>query len=260
LADALYRIDGVAEKIEQFGALLFSSKEIRVLTSQLFAIVLGDKGVEAAGDNCSGFYNLWRLALEKKYQEHNDWLINEIQKSFKVSLLFAKDIYYFWRSQNKYSTSSEETTPELRKQMYDLFKNIFENRSELLLPILSQSDPWGLYHMVYLYRETNEDWNWLGNVLLSAGKDNPRLILSYIACLISNTERVHDMNGDYFENSINCDRVKEIFGENVRLVMEILQVEYEYPELADDFHHAQTRSVIENAREQARQWLKENQK
>ena len=40
--------------------------------------------------------------------------------------------------------------------------------------------------------------------------------------------------------------------------MELLSQEFEYPELADNYYHGQSKSVFVTAREEAKKWLKEN--
>ena len=43
-----------------------------------------------------------------------------------------------------------------------------------------------------------------------------------------------------------------------KAVMVLLSKEFEYPELADNYKYAQAKSVINNAREEAKLWLKKN--
>ncbi|OHB59690.1 MAG: hypothetical protein A2173_02675 [Planctomycetes bacterium RBG_13_44_8b] len=261
LADAIFQLDSLSDKIEQFGTH-FESKEICELASELFKMALEKDGNKAEEGTCPCFTNLWRLYHKKNCikTEHENWLIDEIKKALDISLHFSIDLYYYWRHTTNHSVQSKEATPELRKKVVEIFREKFEGKPENLVKIMEQGNPWGLYHLIYLERESEpEKWDWLGNVLLSAAKIDPKLILSYVACLISETKRVHipgPDRSDSFDNKINYDAIKEIFGDNVKAVMELFSKEFEYPELADDFHHAQTRSVIQSDREEAKAWLK----
>lgn len=259
LSSAMSEVDNFADKVETFGYLL-EAKEIRELASELFENVLKKYGNKANEDLCPGFLSLRRLALQKNYSGHQDWFMDELKRAICISLHFSNDLYYRWRHQQNYEVSDKTPTPELRKQFVEVFRKKFDGEPECLASILDQSNPWGLRHMLFIDRDQNtEDLGWLGKVFLGASQSNPKLLASYIACLVSDTERVHSSDpeiGDYYKNKINDTNLNEIFGSNIKPAMELLSREFEYPEFADDYKHAQTKSVIQNAREEARAWLK----
>jgi ABC-type dipeptide/oligopeptide/nickel transport system ATPase component len=260
LAEAIFQVEGVSDKIEIFGEP-FKSKEICELASELFELALKKYGHKANEDICPGFINLWRLYHKKGHveTEYDTWLINEIKKALNMSLHFSIDLYYYWRHATTYSVNSKEPTPELRKKVVESIRERFDGRPEDLTRIMDQEDPWGLRHIYGMKENEVEIWGWLGKVLLDAAKINLKLISSYVACLISKSELKHSTKLDrsvFYDNKIDYDVIKEIFGNNVKAVMELLSNEFEYPELADDFYHAQTRSVIQSAREEAKAWLK----
>ena len=257
LSNAIFEVDGLDEKFENFGVLL-EAKEIYDLSSVLFDKSLKKDKNNACGDLCPGFFNLWRLAHEKdEYSEHEKWLINEIEKALDVSLYFSNDLCHYWRHKRSYDVSAKTPTPKLKKRVVDIFRNKFEDNPKSLCEILSQSNPWGLYRMVRLDKGGNsEEWEWLGDVLLEASKINQKLLASYIACLISDTEIVFSSkSGSVYKNKLNVDTLEAFFGEKTSDVMELLNKEFEYPELADDYEYAQTKSVIQNAQEEARIWI-----
>ncbi len=258
LSNAIFEVDGLGDKFEKFGFLL-EAKEIRELASELFEKGLNEKGNEASSELCPGFLNLWRLSLKKDYAEHEDWLVNKIEKALDISLHFSHDLYYYWRHQHDYDITAKAPTPELRRQLVDIFRKKFEGEPERLVSVLSPKNPWGLYHIVYLKREQDsEEWGWLGQVLLDAANINQKLIVSYIACLVSTSKLVHSPDpevGSYYDNSIQDKVIKEIFGDKNKEVMQLLSKEFKYPELADNYKHAQTKAVIQDAREEARTWL-----
>lgn len=261
LAEAVFEIKRrLEDKIEQFG-VLFEGEDIRELASELFEIALERFGKDASQEKCPGFVNLWRLSQKKQdYAKHNEWLVGEIRKALKVSLNFSFDLYYYWRHTTRHSVDAKEPTPELRKEVVRLFLHEFQGETDKLLAILDQENPWALFHLVYLERETEpEDWHWLGGVLLNAGKINQKLISSYVACLITKCDLKHDKGESCYDGQIDFDRVKEIFGDEVRPVMELLNNKYEYPELADHYKHAQTKAVIHIAREDAKKFIEEHE-
>ena len=258
LSNAIFEVDGLDDKFEKFGFLL-EAKEIHELASELFEKSLKEEGNKANQGLCPGFLNLWRLSLKKDYSGHKDWLVNEIEKALDLSLHFSHDLYYYWRHQHDYDITAKTPTPELRRQLVDIFRKKFEGEPENLVSILSQNNPWGLYHVVCFEREQDsEEWGWLGRVLLDASRNNQKLLTSYIACLISNTELVHSSDpeiGTYYNNKINIDLLNEMFGNNKKEVMELLSKEYEYPELTDNYKYAQAKAIIQDAREEAKAWL-----
>ncbi|MFH1616059.1 MAG: P-loop NTPase fold protein [Planctomycetota bacterium] len=259
LSNAIFNVDGLDGKFEKFGFLL-EGKEIRELASELFEKALRKEGNEAEQELCPGFANLWRLSLKKNYSGHKDWLVNEIEKALDVSLHFSHDLYYFWRYQHDYDIKAKTPTPELRRELVETFRKKFEGKSENLVSILSQRNPWGLCHIVYLEREQDsEEWGWLGQELLEAATINTKLMVSYIACLVSSSKLVHSPDpevGRYYDVSIQVEIINKIFGAKIKTVMQLLSKEFEYPELVDNYKHAQTKAVIHGVREEAREWLK----
>ncbi|TKJ33308.1 MAG: hypothetical protein CEE38_20890 [Planctomycetes bacterium B3_Pla] len=258
LSNAIFELDSLDDRLEEFGFLL-EGKGIHELASELFKKALRREGNKAEQELCPGFVNLWRLSLKKEYSEHNVWLVNEIEKALDISLYFSHDLYYFWRHQHDYEISAKTPTPELRRQLVNIVRTKFEGEPESLISILSQNNPWGLYYLVYSEREADsEEWGWLGQVLLDAANINQKLMASHIAHLVSSSKVTHSSDpkvGRYYENSIQETVLKEIFGDKIKAVMKLLSKEFEYPELVDDYKHAQTKAVIINAREEARTWL-----
>lgn len=277
LAQAIFECPCVPQKIEQFGHL-FEPAQIRRLATQLFDIAFATHGKAANAGNCPGFEEMWRLSLDKRYEKHKAWLIGEINKALGVSLHFTNDLYYFslhvtnelyyfWRGQYRTEIKSEPATPGLRKVVVEKFRKMFENKPEKLAKTLDPANPCDLREFVFAENaDHREDWSWLGRVLLAAAKEQPRLTAGYVACLVSETqatlgERDKETRKLHigYKCRINHDVIKQIFGEdNTGEVMQLLSGDYEYPELADDFRHGQTRAVIANAREEARIWLDEN--
>jgi len=110
MANALLAVEGFAAKTEQFGQR-FDGKEVRDLASQLSALIRKSSTIGRAGEY-PGFIELWRLSLKKEFERHDDWVISEISRALPISLRFASDICYYWRSNQG---SASFSTPEVRK-------------------------------------------------------------------------------------------------------------------------------------------------
>ena len=123
LAYAVSEITGFPEKIEQFGELL-DAKQVRVLAGQLFEVVFSTK--ELTDRDFPGRNELCRLASEKPFSGHGDWLIGEVSKLFSVSLSVATNIYMDWFGYETEAQRVRDTVLERAQSLYS-DKDIFIN-------------------------------------------------------------------------------------------------------------------------------------
>lgn len=187
-ARAIYGIAGISSKLEYFHCS-FTISEVLELASEVFQIALKDKKSIACEENCPGFKVLWQLSLDKEFDTYDEWLIKEIARAMDVSLHFANDLYFYWRRRTRLSIDAKETTPALKQAVFDLFEKKCRNKPHNLLRILDQGDPVGLWHLVfYKTRVPERCLRWIGGLLLEAAEVNPKMIASYVACLISNSK------------------------------------------------------------------------
>ncbi len=188
MAEALLQVDGFADKIEQFGQFL-DGKQVRDLASELFTRIREGGKIDDA-KNCPGFIQLWRISLKSRYEFHENWVAGEISRALPVSLRFASDIYYYWRSDQASHTSP---TPELRKRFVDNARSAYGNNAKVFIDALDPDYPWSIYHLVVFHgsRENggpglaNEDWLWFGPILLASVAVNRQVLLPQISVLLT---------------------------------------------------------------------------
>ncbi len=260
MADALLNVDGFAEKVEQFG-LRFDGKEVRDLASELF-LLIRKNGTVCDATKYPGFEQLFRLSLKKHFDHHENWVISEISKMLRVSLRFANDIYYYWRSDQ---ASASLPTPEVRKRFVQAARTAYENDAELLANALDPEYPWSIYHLVVHHgsRERggpgldNEDWLWFGPVLLTAASVRKEVVIPQIGVLLTDYEWQHIRPGATMQKApFNESIAEKVFPpERMRDLMKLLACD-----LALDKYEPEIRLRLEYCYAHARQELQRNRK
>jgi len=260
LRHAIFRVDGFAEKVEQFGDLL-DGKEVRDLATAVFALIRDQKTIEDAR-GYPGFLQLWHLSSTKEFDSHEDWIAREISRTLPVSLRFANDLYELWRHQSE-PASWSRPTPELRQRVVSSTREVYGKDPSVFVAALPTEYPYSTYHLVVLHgsqREggpglENEDWLWFGDVLLWAAKAKPQVVLPHILVLLA----------DYKENRAepgvvqhNCDFNEEIagavFGSNrMRDLMTLLADDINLPRYNDEIS-----ARLSHCHGHALKWLQDN--
>lgn len=188
MANALLAVEGFAAKIEQFGQR-FDGKEVRDLASQLFALIRKSSTIGRAGEY-PGFIELSRLSLKKEFERHDDWVISEISRALPISLRFASDISYYWRSNQR---SASFPTPEVRKRFVQAARTAYRNDAGVLSNALDPEYLWSIYHLVVYHGSPegdgpgldSEDWRWFGPFLLSAASVKKEVVIPQICVLLT---------------------------------------------------------------------------
>jgi len=257
LARAIFEVNSLADKVEQFGTFFLDGNQVRLLTSELFEIILREKEPRRKGEEYSGFIQLWRLALDTPVDDHERWVIEEIGKALPVSLGFANDLYYYWRHSRRAAQLDRVKTPAVRNGMIQKAKEHYEDNPEALVEALEPGFIYSIYQFSILYSQPerggesfrSEQWKWLFDVLSDAAAKNPRIVVPQIVGLLPRKE---ERAGPYF-NQKYVEKVAELFGPRLREVMRLLDQDIDTSEFnADDVKQ------IQFAGEIAEKWLSEH--
>jgi hypothetical protein len=253
LAPEILQNNDLADKVEQFGFLL-NGDDIRFLASELFEHILRENGSKAREDD-SGFHQLWRMALKKPVEWHEDWVLKEIHKAIPISLQFANDIYYYWRNSNENMVQIEKQTEDLRKGFIAMAKEIFENNPDALIKAIDSDYIYTIGQLVIYFSSPKgggpgfdpQEWEWLANVLLEAGSRNPFFIIPQLTALVIDENlQTRGQTGREFK----VDRVEQLFRKNLAVFMTLLTQEIDM-----DKFDISKKSRIQFAQQEAKKWL-----
>lgn len=260
MPNALLRIEGFADKIEQFGRRL-DAEQVRELASGLFLLIRGSD-VIGKGDDYPGFVQLWRLSLKKESKGHDDWVVGEISRALSRSLRFANDIYYYWRSNQ---ARASFPTPEIRKRFVQAARRIYGNDPGTFVNALDPGFPYSTYHLVVLHASVKnggpgldkEDWLWFGPVLLTAASVKQEVVIPQIIVLLTDydCDPFAEHRGAAFHKPDFDDSVAEsVFGApRMRELMQLLNSTPDTETTDSEMH-----SRLACCRRRAEEWLRGN--
>ena len=191
----ILEVEGFADKVEQFGMLL-NGDDVRYLAGDLFKIILSKEESKKGGDEYPGFFQLWRLSLDKPFAGHEKWILDEISKALPVSLLFANELYYYWRNTDRSMDAANVSTPELRNKVVAKAEEIYSGKSDILIKVLNIEDMYSTRTFMIFFSERDggglgykpDEWRWFAAVILEAGKKNPQVVVPHIAGLVVDSE------------------------------------------------------------------------
>jgi len=184
----------VTEKLEDFKDF-FSIQPFYKFCSDYFCHALKNCVNEGLRDY-AGFKELWRISFSKGLHNHQEWLLQELEKAIQISLGAANDLYYYWRIESRHNSSRNIPTKELRKGFLEAGKKYLNEKS--LCKVLCVNQPFAVWHFAYLYSDASfgedgfkpEDWAWLGNHLIKAAKEQPETILPQISIFLAQRTNV----------------------------------------------------------------------
>lgn len=263
LATAIFEVTGFADKVEQFGMLVDAS-EVRCLAGELFKLILGEGKKIVEADRYFGFAQLWRLSLDKPVDSHNNekWVLEEIKKALPVSLRFANDVYYYWRHQERTSSSANVQTLGLRYRVVEAAKQIYGNNPDLLIEALDADFMYCVHHFAKLFSNPEqggtgfqpEDWKWLGEVLLSAAIKSPNVMVPQIIALVVDSGSTVKEGKCVYTSKFNEDVARKLFGEDgLGQLLRLVAKPVETSKFNDE-----GRAMIECARRYATDSISEN--
>jgi len=170
---AVNEIPGFAKKIWQFGDL-FDGSEIRVLTSQVFEIVFKTKG--STDRDFLGRNELHRLASDKPFSGHGDWLIGEASKLLALNLFLAVDAYQHWFDPTFYEGEAE--AKRVRNLVLQKAKSYYSDRGAFIEAIrYAASNAVRDFVLTMSNRQYGgggsfdpDEWIWLADALMDAAE------------------------------------------------------------------------------------------
>jgi hypothetical protein len=226
LSEAVFRIDGFAEKFEHFGKSL-DGYSIRSLSEELFELIRKEGGNIPKEAHYHGFIELWRLSLDQPVSEHDKWILGEIKKTIPISLRFANELYYYWRHHDHDMVTAKEQTTMLRNGFIEEARKVYENNGQVLINALDPAYMYSIYQFMINYSEKGGggtgfnpvEWEWLIDVLLEAGKANPQVVIPQLVPIVSNEASTFR---EGFSYSINEERLNSLFGSKKSTVIKLL--------------------------------------
>lgn len=255
---ALLEVDGFADKIEQFGQLL-DGKEVRDLASGLFSLIRESDTIAHAVDY-PGFVQLWRISLSSEFESHENWVMSEISRTLPVSLRFANDIYYCWRSEQ---ASHRYPTPELRNRVVQTARDTYGNNARAFVNALDPDCPGSTHALVAFHGSQehggpgldSEDWLWFGPILLAGASVEKKVVVPQIAVLLTEHDASPGRHGSMVHRCVFNDSIaKGVFGQTrMRDLMELLSRDFDL-----ETRDPEMSSHLACCKGRAAKWLREN--
>lgn len=213
------------DKFEYFSERLFKGEEIRAIASEVFMLAIKKYGKNVRADVVHGFIPLWRLSIHKPIptDSHQAWLLEEVKKAISISLRFANDIYYYWRTNREDEISAKAKRSASRPHIVAFAQNLFSDHPTRFLEILDPKYLYCSYHFCYHFSELDEgdssfkslEWAWFSNLLLDAGKIDHQCIIPQIVCFVIDEQRSFEAGFTYhfkeqFASEFWADRYDEL--------------------------------------------------
>lgn len=248
---ALYEMDYLtASKIGWLGDIILTGNDFRMLSQELFEIVLEKWGVAANLDSCSAIiHSIFYLSNRKfiKEKEHIDWIFNQIVVSLSKSLQFA--VYQY----DYFVPPIKDVRRELNKKIIEEAKKLFKDEPDRLIEVLDPKQIYTifqfLYHMNLLSTFGNNSAleghrKWIAQDLIIAAKKNPATILPQIVGLIT---------GQLSDDEINIEVASVIFGDQVIDIMALLLNDFDCSHLSENI---QNKILV--VKPKVKEWLEKN--
>jgi hypothetical protein len=240
--------------------MLLNGQEVRSLAQELFKIILQEKMVRGKREDYMGFIELWRLSLDYPVNWHEEWIYKEICTALPVNFRFSNDLYYYWRSKDHSEVGKGVPHKNLRLMVIKKAKEIFQHNPDLLIHSLQPDYIYIIYHFAVLYSKKErggqgfnaEDWYWLADVLLQAGKINPQVIIPQIVVLIFKPERSDNVSNK-ISVTFNYERASKVFRSYLPEVLKLVSKNIDLSIFDDtDKQH------IQYAKDYALNWLSDH--
>ena len=255
LAQALFSIPGLGDKLEQLGREL-CNEDVHRIASGLFEIILQRHGRTAHRDLSGAFTSLWRMSIRREpWDGHEEWVVTEFSKALPISLRFANDIHHFWQCTDEDEARSARPHYELRQKTVTAARQLWESSPGALVNSLDATWSYSVRDFAVILSERAyggegflpTDWTWLGDVLVRAANLAPDVILPQVAHLLvgpaaSNTD----------EMSFKDKRGIQIFGDQFRAMAQMLAGSCDTSGLSRD-----AARQVAFVQQKAREWVAE---
>jgi len=252
---ALSTDERVFEKVNQFKSLV-SRDCLQKAASKQFDKTLKEYGNKASGEVCPALTRFFVLKPEYNDKLWRSWLLDEIKKALPVSLRYASELYHYWYD------PGQNRGADLRARVVEEAKKIFENDPVMLTKVLDPDYIWSVFDFTMEFVEKNKQtgtfdqkqWQWLGRVLLEAGKNNPQVIGPQIANMFCEVTSYNRAKAIKFRGKFDRSVLKSIFNNQEEKVMKLLLLEGVDIEKYDE----QSKTVLYCAQDEANKWLNQN--
>jgi hypothetical protein len=174
-----------------------------------------------------------------------------------ISLRFANDIYYNWKSNSQADIHQKHKGKYnlIRDKIISRVKELFASNPAKFIDVVAPHDMHSSYHFCVLFSEVEqggdgfrlEDWQWFAGLLLDASKISPETIIPQIVSLVVKMETFIPVFKENF--------AKEFFIGRIDDLMAILSIQLQL----NNFN-PQEKTMINCAQEAAKRWLQKKDK
>lgn len=261
LTFVLCESDDFTKKFEHFAELTLNGFDIRRIAAAIFSEAIKLHGVATHKDSVPGFIPLRECATRQPIdeKEHLNWVQEQIFKALPLSLRFANDIYYYWKSNSEMDVHNKVKHEDLRRAIVSQAKILFANNPLKYLKVLDPNHISSSCDFSVNLSSPEEggegfvpaDWLWYFALLLDAGDLDPQVIMPQVAYFLFKGER----HIDGYKYSFNMDFAEKIFGPSLNRLMQLLSQTIDLTQ----FDHEETK-LIQLVRDVALNWIAEHNK
>ena len=255
MIEALQDSEKIFPKIHQFKKLV-SRDCLQMVASNQFQKTLNKYGNKAIANICPAVGKWHDLRCDHFDEQWQEWLFKEMKKAVQISLRYANDIYLCWYKQKNQPNS------EIEIRIFEAIKKSFEDNHTLLPKVLAPDKITDIFNFRGDFKEAYHNsnmidykqWQWLGQLLLEAGKVNAKVVGPHIAGFVCYNTKDMSKDFDNFNPTLDYQIAKDVFNDNMKDVMNLLLLESVDIEKYDK----PSQAILYFAREEAKKWFRQN--
>lgn len=146
-----------SERIEYFSKLLKPGKILELTSEYFMKIFEAEPHTKLSDHELTG--RLWRMSLNNYDSEENhvNWFETQIQIYIFRSMMFSKDIFYFWRYRTQSDADLKRTSIRILNIYIEKIKMLSGNTKKFI-EVLNRDKPyiWTLRHIVFGFLSNEE--------------------------------------------------------------------------------------------------------
>jgi len=238
----------VFQKLEQFKESINERTLLLVLEAQIQQTLV-EKEAKADQNNCL-VLSEWRYLVPDNLRGEDrwaSWVERQVSAAIPRSLGYALDLYEIMFEPSKCRSES------LRSKILNTFQDKFSGHPQALAGALDPDRPDTLKRLIDpmtppVDKPFNpEDWRWLGDTLLQAGKHRPEVVIPQIAMIVTYSQPAIIT---FLDNT-----TEKLFGPELECFMRLMNVDFDISR-----YQAETKGRILYCRERAKEWLTQHEK
>lgn len=232
----LYNSETFSQKFEQFATNKLDSKQIRLLSSNLFRTILKSERFKARTFDTNGFMELSVISNGIKHlkEEYENWFLLEMKKALPISILFARGLFSEWHLYSDHRSKNwEEENKSISVRTINIAKKVYDKPAKLI-KALNDEYPTTLKYFIddiSMFEKQRvieyKQWQWLGKLLLESIQKNHR-ITPFVTNLIFDIISQSPRKPYKYEFSYNEKHANGIFGNGIKNILEIISNSYNY--------------------------------